>query len=261
MDNQRMRSQRQSLHTMRAPPAMGPRSVGAAGVARERDSRVCDIILVSSSTPRAAAPCSMLAVRHRKIGGLHAAPAALMLVLHLMHFHATSAHIPALLQRSSGTPPPAAPVLEKPQRSPCVAHRALSLRGLRGGDGEVEHTSEEKKEQEKMVRDKELIGQLQGMRNVCRQLKERINTVGDEIMEHDYAASVLEKFDGARPCKRAIGGVLIDSTAGEVLPAVRNEMKLLTKASEELTAKLRETEKELQDFQTEHDIRISPSGG
>jgi hypothetical protein len=50
-----------------------------------------------------------------------------------------------------------------------------------------------------------------------RQLKERIQTLDDEILDHASAAQVLEKYNGTRACKRAIGGVLIDSTAEEVL--------------------------------------------
>jgi len=142
--------------------------------------------------------------------------------------------------------------------------RALVLRGG-GGDGEgvvsakgqeAAGPEESRKEQEKMERDKALIGQLQAMRNECGKIKKRINMIAEEIIDHSEAAQVIEKFDAARSCKRAIGGVLIESTAGEVLPALQNEMILLAKASDELTAKLHETEKAIGDFQTLHDIRI-----
>jgi len=142
--------------------------------------------------------------------------------------------------------------------------RALVLRGGEGGDdgvvsakGPVATGSEEtSKEQEKMERDKALIGQLQAMRNECGKIKKRINMLAEEILDHSEAAKVLEKFDAARACKRAIGGVLIESTAGEVLPALKHEMTLLAKASDELTAKLHETENTISDFQNKYDIRI-----
>jgi prefoldin subunit 2 len=133
------------------------------------------------------------------------------------------------------------------------------VRALRGGDGEdaaVAASDEERREREKMERDKELIAQLQGMRNECNKLKRRINTVSEEIEEHEAAANVLGKFDSARPCKRAVGGVLMESSVGEVLPAVQNERALLAKAAEEMTAKLRESEKQMTEFQKKHDIRI-----
>jgi prefoldin subunit 2 len=133
------------------------------------------------------------------------------------------------------------------------------VRALRGGDDEdatVAPSDEERREREKMERDKELIAQLQGMRNECNKLKRRIKTVSEEIEEHEAAANVLGKFDSARPCKRAVGGVLMESSVGEVLPAVQNEQALLAKAAEEMTAKLRESEKQMAEFQKKHDIRI-----
>ena len=48
----------------------------------------------------------------------------------------------------------------------------------------------------------------------------------------------------------------MESSVGEVLPAVQNEKALLAKAAEEMTAKLRESEKQMTEFQKKHDIRI-----
>ena len=94
------------------------------------------------------------------------------------------------------------------------------------------------------------------MRNECNKLKKRINTLREEIEEHESAANVLGKVDSARPCKRAVGGVLMESSVGDILPAVQNEQKLLAKAMEEMTAKLHENEKQMNEFQKKHDIRI-----
>lgn len=141
----------------------------------------------------------------------------------------------------------------------CWRPATQPVRALRGGDGEdgaIAPSDAERRENEKMERDKALIAQLQGMRNECSTLKKRINTVREEIEEHESAASVLGKFDSARPCKRAVGGVLMESSVGEVLPAVQNEQQLLAKAVEEMTAKLHESEKQMNEFQKKHDIRI-----
>jgi len=56
-------------------------------------------------------------------------------------------------------------------------------------------------------RDKALISRLQAMRNDCKKLKQRISLLGEEIAEHKDAARVLEQFDEARTCKRAIGSL------------------------------------------------------
>lgn len=158
--------------------------------------------------------------------------------------------------------------------APGLATPTLLVRGapcfgaLRGGgdDADTEGGKEDnlsasqRQEAEKLERDKALIGELQGMRNDRSKLKKRLSMLAEEIQEHAEAARVLEKFDGARPCKRAIGGVLIDSTAGEVLPALHNEVKLLTKASDEISAKLAELESSIDAFSKKHDIRIVSEG-
>lgn len=142
--------------------------------------------------------------------------------------------------------------------------RGIGFRALRGGGdggdggggkGDTLAASQ-RQEEEKLERDKALIGELQAMRNERSKIKKRLNMLAEEIQEHAEAAQVLERFDGARPCKRAIGGVLIDSTAGEVLPALHKEMLLLTKASKEISAKLDELEANMESFRKKHDIRI-----
>lgn len=50
--------------------------------------------------------------------------------------------------------------------------------------------------------------------------------------------------------------VLMESTVGEVLPAVRQEISLLDKASQELASKLNQTETQMLEFKKKHDIRI-----
>jgi len=48
----------------------------------------------------------------------------------------------------------------------------------------------------------------------------------------------------------------MESTVGEVLPAVRQEISLLDKASQELASKLNQTETQMLEFKKKHDIRI-----
>jgi prefoldin subunit 2 len=145
-----------------------------------------------------------------------------------------------------------------PARAPGTPPRSLGLRGGCNDPGtpSADVSASQKKEAEKMEHDKALIGELQAMRNDCSKLKKRLNMLGEEIQEHAEAAQVLEKVDGARPCKRAVGGVLIDSTVGEVLPALYNEMTMLTKASDDITGKLDELQKQMAAFTKKHDIRI-----
>ena len=130
--------------------------------------------------------------------------------------------------------------------------RHLWLRG--GGDDEEEKGEEDP---ERAQRDNELIKELQSMRSQCTQLGERITMIEKEIEEHASAAIVLREYAATRPCKRMVGGVLIDSTVGEVLPAVENEGAMLTKAVEDMIGKLTERRDAMEEFKRTHNIRVS----
>lgn len=157
------------------------------------------------------------------------------------------------------------------RRSSRLLHDCWPALRLRGGESEGATLSREIErdlaeggagarrkldEDGKMEQDKVLIAQLQAMRRECSNLKQRISMIAEEIADHTSAASVVEAAEGSRPCKRAVGGILIDSTASEVLPALRNEIAMLTKASHEMTTKLQDSEKAMAEFQTKHKIRI-----
>ena len=127
---------------------------------------------------------------------------------------------------------------------------------LRGGGGDEEEKKEEE-DPERAQRDNQLISELQSMRSQCTQLGERITMIEKEIEEHASAAIVLREYAETRPCKRMVGGVLIDSTVGEVLPAVENEGAMLTKAVEDMIGKLKERRHVMEEFKRTHNIRVS----
>lgn len=232
----------------------GPQE-GSGGGGRARDARYA----------HAPGPAGLQGAARRR-GLVHAAARALLFPL-MLHVTLSAAaprgqalpagHSPACL-RGQGREVGRGPRPAGPARAARAPPRLLGLRG--GGDALSTPTAEvsasQKKEAEKLEHDKALIGELQGMRNDCSKLKKRLNMLGEEIQEHAEAAKVLETVDGARPCKRAVGGVLIDSTVGEVLPALYNEMQMLTKASDEITGKIGELQNQMSAFTKKNDIRI-----
>lgn len=77
-----------------------------------------------------------------------------------------------------------------------------------------------------------------------------------EIEEHSLAATVLRDYDDTRRCHRAVGGVLLEQTVGDVRPAVENEVAMLVKARSDLDERIRKTEEEIIKFQKENGIRM-----
>jgi len=63
-------------------------------------------------------------------------------------------------------------------------------------------------------------------------------------------------LDGNRRCYRSIGGVLVERTVKEVLPAVENNLKQITDLITQLSDQLKEKEKECDEFREKFNIRM-----
>ncbi len=124
---------------------------------------------------------------------------------------------------------------------------------LRGGNDGDQETS---------AQDKALLDQLQGMRNECNAIAQRISSIEQERDDHDMVQAILGDFPGARRCYRSVGGILMERTVADVVPEIRSEWGKLSKALQELSNLAQEKHRAIDAFQTEHSIRIvrgSPS--
>jgi prefoldin subunit 2 len=125
---------------------------------------------------------------------------------------------------------------------------------LRGGNDEGQDTSEQ---------DKALLDQLQGMRNECNAIAQKISSLEQERDDHDMVQAILTDFPPARRCYRSVGGILMERTVADVVPEIRSEWGKLSKALQELANLAQEKHRAIEAFQTEHSIRIvrgSPGG-
>ena len=69
----------------------------------------------------------------------------------------------------------------------------------------------------------------QKLREEQRELWSRINNLEHDMAEHEQVGNNLEQLDGDRRCYRLIGGVLVERTVADVLPAVRSTAEHLQK--------------------------------
>mmetsp|Transcript_51749 Transcript_51749/g.75739 ORF Transcript_51749/g.75739 Transcript_51749/m.75739 type:complete len:128 (-) Transcript_51749:365-748(-) len=111
-------------------------------------------------------------------------------------------------------------------------------------------------EAEEMQKAQALVNQLQVMKDDAQQIAQKINELDQERHEHGLVAETLEKLDSDRKCFRMIGGVLTERTVGAVLPAVKENIDKLKAVCAELYNKLQEKEKEMQEYQARHNIRL-----
>ncbi|XP_043833205.1 prefoldin subunit 2 [Dromiciops gliroides] len=77
-----------------------------------------------------------------------------------------------------------------------------------------------------------------------------------ELNEHSLVIDTLREVDPTRKCYRMVGGVLVERTVKEVLPALEGNKEQIQKIIETLTQQLQAKGRELNDFREKHNIRL-----
>jgi len=108
--------------------------------------------------------------------------------------------------------------------------------------------------------EKQVIQQYQHMKLEINELVMKINELEGEHHEHQLVISSIEKLEPSRKCFRLVGGVLVERTVGEVLPAVRKNSETLASSIFQLSQELEKRERELSNFVSKYKIRIKGAG-
>ncbi|KAI5082087.1 hypothetical protein GOP47_0001830 [Adiantum capillus-veneris] len=95
-----------------------------------------------------------------------------------------------------------------------------------------------------------------GLRSELNQLYSKITELEMELSEHSLVISAIQPLDQGRKCFRMIGGVLVERTVGEVLPAVQRNKEGLQEVITRLSEALVKKKKELADFEAKYKIKI-----
>ncbi|XP_043391510.1 prefoldin subunit 2 [Chelonia mydas] len=77
-----------------------------------------------------------------------------------------------------------------------------------------------------------------------------------ELNEHSLVIDTLREVDPTRKCYRMVGGVLVERTVKEVLPALESNKEQINKIIETLTQQLQAKGQELNEFREKHNIRV-----
>merc|ERR1711874_286157 len=97
-------------------------------------------------------------------------------------------------------------------------------------------------------------------RNEQRSLMAKISELEQDLNEHKIVIETLQDVSPDRKCFRMVGGVLVERTVSEVLPALTNNRDQLTKVIESLNEKLVAKGKELNEYREKHGIRVKGEG-
>lgn len=84
----------------------------------------------------------------------------------------------------------------------------------------------------------------------------KISELEQDLNEHKIVIETLQDVSPDRKCFRMVGGVLVERTVNEVLPALTNNRDQLTKVIDSLNEKLVSKGKEVNEYKEKHGIRI-----
>ncbi|KAJ6844119.1 putative prefoldin subunit 2 [Iris pallida] len=80
-------------------------------------------------------------------------------------------------------------------------------------------------------RNEQMIANMYGaLRSEMNQLYSKITELEMEVSEHSLVMGAIQPLDPSRRCYRMIGGVLVERTIREVLPAVQRNKGVLKKS-------------------------------
>ncbi len=94
------------------------------------------------------------------------------------------------------------------------------------------------------------------LRQEQRMLINKFNELELDVGEHNTVIETLKSVDGDRKCFRSVGGILVERTVKEVLPALENNKAQIQSLLEKLEGQLRSKGEELVKFKEEHNIKL-----
>ncbi|KAI5649163.1 hypothetical protein M9H77_35168 [Catharanthus roseus] len=94
------------------------------------------------------------------------------------------------------------------------------------------------------------------LRAEINQIYSKITELEMEVSEHSLVINAIQPLDPSRRCYRMIGGVLVERTIKEVLPAVQRNKEGLEEVISRLNEALEKKKKEVAEFEAKYKIRI-----
>merc|ERR1711920_769513 len=109
------------------------------------------------------------------------------------------------------------------------------------------------------ITEQQVIATYRAMQSEIQQLVDKITELEMEVSEHSRVVTTLEPLDDNRKAFRMIGGVLVERTVADALPAVKGNQEGIQKVLEQLSKTLQEKEKEASEWQRKFNIQTRPA--
>ncbi|EOY18378.1 hypothetical protein QUC31_006535 [Theobroma cacao] len=126
-------------------------------------------------------------------------------------------------------------------------------------DTQTQRIMASKSESKEPVNEQIVANTYGAMRSELNQIYSKITELEMEVSEHSLVINAIQPLDQSRRCYRMIGGVLVERTIKEVLPAVQRNKEGLEEVITRLNEALEKKKKEIADFEAKYKIRIKKS--
>ncbi|KAJ8747448.1 hypothetical protein K2173_008745 [Erythroxylum novogranatense] len=106
------------------------------------------------------------------------------------------------------------------------------------------------------VNEQAVANMYASLRSELNQIYSKITELEMEASEHSLVINAIQPLDPTRRCYRMIGGVLVERTIKEVLPAVQRNKEGIEEVISRLNEALERKKKEITDLEAKYNIRI-----
>jgi|ERR1719391_706252 len=106
----------------------------------------------------------------------------------------------------------------------------------------------------------QVVATFQRMRQEQRSMASKAAEFEMEMNEHSLVIETLKEVDPSRKCFRLVGGVLVERTVKEVLPALENNKEQISKIIESLNTQMQSKGRELTEYRERYNIKLVGEG-
>ncbi|KAL7688266.1 putative prefoldin beta [Plasmopara halstedii] len=106
------------------------------------------------------------------------------------------------------------------------------------------------------ITEQQVVATYKSLRAEVRQLAEKIAELELETTEHDRVIQTLKELPSGRKAYRMVGGVLVERTVQEVLPAVSTNRDGIAQVLTQLNENIKQKEKDADEWQRKYNIQV-----
>lgn len=102
----------------------------------------------------------------------------------------------------------------------------------------------------------EVVQGFNSLRNDQKAIAQKQNDLRQDLNEHTIVIDTLEGIDQDRKCFRMVGGVLVERTVKEVMPALVSNKDKMGKLISSLDSQLTEKGEDIASYMEKHNIQV-----